>query len=271
MTEDLKDNILKELLKTGYPFELQVSNFFSKNSWSLDHNSYFIDKDENKGREIDLIAGIHRKNSGEKHYIELNWKLLIEIKQSNDKPWVVFSTRPSSFEKMLAFPKIKNYSGFSAPYNKIHGIFNSFGTKLGTRIGRSYYEAMAGNNKRDDIYKALSGVVKATSFVAESREKDLSSDRLFYYYEPIIIFNGKLFEAYLNDEEAIEVTQVDYMQVSFNYLSPNYDKGRYIVQIVTTDYLSKFLEETELKVNNIYDRLKKLEEEHISEEVSMKK
>lgn len=255
MSEQLRETVFKEIQKTGYPFELQVSKSFENKSWSVDHNSYYIDKDENKGREIDLITGIHRGSTTEDYYIEFTLNLIIEIKQSVVKPWVFFTTKASEFESILGFPKSKAITGFSAPSHYINETFYFHGTKINPRLGRSFYEALAKGNKRDDIYKALSGVAKATSHAVESSGIEEFSDKLLYYYEPVIIFNGTLFEAYLNDDDCMEINEVNQLQVAFNYLSPNYACSKYIVQFVTVNSLSDFIKEKEETANDIFAAL----------------
>ena len=53
--EDI-EKLKTQILKTGFPTELEVSKIFLQQDWSVDFNSFYIDKDENKGREIDLIC-----------------------------------------------------------------------------------------------------------------------------------------------------------------------------------------------------------------------
>lgn len=260
----MNENILKEIQKTGYPFELQVSKNFSVNNWSLIYNSYYIDKDENKGREIDLIAYLNKKEISEDFSFELNWDLIVEIKQSLDKPWVFFTMEESSFYKKIGFPCLYRNSKFLTSFVQIYKIFHDHGTKLNDSIGRSYYEAFANENKRDNIFKGLSGVYKATNHLIESAFKYPANDKVFCYYEPIIILNGPLFEAYLKEDESIEVNQVEYTQVAFNYLSPNYDSNRFIIQIVTLDYLPQFIKQTEEKFITIYEKLRDIEIKHMS-------
>lgn len=62
MADNIEDKILKDILTTGFPLEMEVSNNFARDRWTVDHNSYYIDKDELKGREIDLIASYFLSN-----------------------------------------------------------------------------------------------------------------------------------------------------------------------------------------------------------------
>jgi len=57
MKEEFKKNLIKYIKeKTGYLEELEVANIFSKAGWGIRHSNYYLDKDEEKGREIDIFA-----------------------------------------------------------------------------------------------------------------------------------------------------------------------------------------------------------------------
>ena len=55
--------------------------------------------------------------------------------------------------------------------------------------------------------------------------------------------SGQLFEASLNKEDKLEVTNKDHIQVRFNYLSDYYKERTtgYTINIVTKDYLPKYI------------------------------
>ena len=127
--EEFHIKLLNDIKETGYPLELKIANKFRNNSWQLKYNSYYVDKDEKKGREIDLISNTLRafpeKDTSESEkdkypYLEVNLSLIIEIKESRDKPWVVFTT-----EKTLRdsnFPIIGHYPGLDK--RKVRKIFH---------------------------------------------------------------------------------------------------------------------------------------------------
>ncbi|WP_218939929.1 hypothetical protein, partial [Bacillus thuringiensis] len=82
-----------------------------------------------------------------------------------------------------------------------------------SRLGKSFYEGFSGNGSRDDIFKALSGSVKALEHYKESSlaSKDQSTDIIIDYYIPLIIIDGPLFEAYLDDKGEIQLEEVEYI------------------------------------------------------------
>jgi len=60
------------------------------------------------------------------------------------------------------------------------------------------------------------------------------------FYYPMVIFDGKLYEAFLDDKNKIEAQKVDSVMVSFSYESPKYQDVRFIVPIMTEQYLPTF-------------------------------
>lgn len=199
MTEQLKENILKDILNTGFPLEMEVANYFSRKRWSVDHNSYYIDKDDLKGREIDLIANFflnNPKSVASNDYFELHCIMPIEIKLANKKPWVFFTSESTSFERSIGRKLIKNDVGFKSEHPDYYSIIKKYDTKLHKMLGRSFYEAFSGNGSRDDIYKALTGSIKALEHLVETfpfeeyKEDNEFPDRFLYLYEPTIVVKG---------------------------------------------------------------------------------
>lgn len=62
-SKDLKTELLEDILKTGYPFEMEVTSRMQKEDWKVINGAYYIDKDEQKGQEIDVIAQLHNSET----------------------------------------------------------------------------------------------------------------------------------------------------------------------------------------------------------------
>lgn len=122
MSDKIEDKILKDILTTGFPLEMEVSNNFARDRWTVDHNSYYIDKDELKGREIDLIASYFLSNPKSDNYFELHYIMPIEIKLANKKPWVFFTTEVTSLENFKGYPLIKNSTGLRNAHHKYYSV-----------------------------------------------------------------------------------------------------------------------------------------------------
>ncbi|MGF6354092.1 hypothetical protein ABIE27_002002 [Paenibacillus sp. 4624] len=272
--EEIKYKIVKDIKKTGFPFELKAAEIIKACNWNVSHNNFYIDKDENKGREIDLIARydvITPWSEDNKDYMEFSLIMPVELKQGTKHPWVFFTTEQSSFEKLLEYPIIKLESGFNSQHHRRFDLIQEV-TEYQGRLARSFYEAF--NGGRDDIFKALTGVVKALEHLYDDsfmhyRKKGDEAEELFFFshylelFEPVIIFRGELFEAQVDKENDSEVLikETKYVQVSFNYISPNYQrKNNYVVHVVKEEYIEQFFNEKKEGLEKLFAQIKTLED-----------
>ncbi len=83
--EDLKKAVRGWLEKQGYPLEMRVAKIFSELGFGLRQGWFFQDPEEEKPREIDILAFLE-SYSGHPLMLEA----IIECKWS-EKPFVVFS------------------------------------------------------------------------------------------------------------------------------------------------------------------------------------
>ncbi|BBI33457.1 hypothetical protein KCTCHS21_28560 [Cohnella abietis] len=53
--------------------------------------------------------------------------------------------------------------------------------------------------------------------------------------------SGKLFEAYLNSDNEIEINPSNHIVYNLNYASPSYNRKSYLVDIVTVEGLEEYI------------------------------
>lgn len=256
LNEEAIKQLKTKILKTGFPTELEIARIFQENSWEVEHSTYFIDKDDKKPREIDLITELYFQHRGKKEqYTEITFRFVVEIKNEKDKPWVIFTTKTTGFEKTIySFASDKVYNNFNK--NGLNNSFKNHNLELFERLGRSFTEGFSSG--KDKIYSSLCNTIKAFNYSLENTTKDESSDSILTYIEPMIIVNGQLFESYLNQESELLVEKVNHIQFRFNYLSEHYKRrtNGYIINIVTMDYLSEYLKIRNKQFENIYSENK---------------
>jgi len=242
MSEDYIKKLKAKILKTGFPTELEIGKIFSNKSWDVEHGTYFIDKDDKKGREIDLITElIFQHEETGKQYTEFTFRFVVEIKNEKDKPWIIFTTETTPFEKSIySIHTDKIYNNFNK--KTLNKSFKTHNIDLANRLGRSFTEGFS--TGKDKIYSSLCNTIKAFNYSLENTDNDKSTDSLLTYVEPLIVVNGQLFEANLNAEYELVVEMVNHLQFRFNYMSEHYKRrtNGYIVNIVTKDYLADYLE-----------------------------
>lgn len=93
---DLIDYLKKEIKKTGYPLEIEISSMLDKDWQSVINTDTYFDRDEGKLRDIDICAS---DTYGTRKILPLGLRvqLVIECKKDKDFAWVFFS-RPFEFE-----------------------------------------------------------------------------------------------------------------------------------------------------------------------------
>jgi len=160
-SSELRQRLIEDLHKTGFPLELRTAQTLLTRGYHVDHNVYYIDKDEQKGREIEISA-LRNANScpRDKPPRWLRHRLLIECKKAqSDKPWVIMSSPVTGFEQ---YSKTILQKGLQADEiqdpNRLASIAPSHPFWLLPRRGRSYHEAFKGPDKTgapDVIFKAI--------------------------------------------------------------------------------------------------------------------
>jgi hypothetical protein len=208
-----------------------------------------------KGREIDLICDYLYTSSKNNHDFELVFRQIVEVKFESDRPWVIFSTRPNKIEKAIGLPK----NIVSANFDKTNlvSILRNEYQRLNSLIGRSGIEMLKGN--KDKLFGSVTGITKALFHSMESSHinRDDSEDRLFELYEPLIVLKGNLIEAFLDNDSNICIEEKDYIQLKFNYISPNYlsNKTGQIIHLIRFDYLDTYLTEKTNQFDNIISEI----------------
>jgi len=245
--KSLEEKILERIEKTGFPLELRVTKFFQDEGYYFANNLYYIDQDENKGREVDMRAfhNFEIPTQSETYYVRFCY--LIECKRSVDKPWVVFTSPKKEYDK-VTFTGLIRGNKTDANWNEYEfeekiKTFNPFDNF--ERRGRSYFEPF--KDTGGNIYKSLTTAVKATIATRNSPFGSGGANSVIFCF-PIVVFDGKLFEAFLFNNE-IKLSKTDAVMVSFCYESPKYKEERFVVPIVTETYLKDFLASMDVVLN----------------------
>jgi hypothetical protein len=256
MEEEYIKKIKSNILKGGFPTELEVAHIFNKRNWRVNHNTYFIDKDENKSREIDLISDLLFQHRTEGKYTEYTFKLIVEIKQEKTKPWVLFTSKTTKFEKLLMPTASFEREYSNCDWNTLSNSIYENSPKVKDRIGRSFTEGFSSG--KDKIFNSLCNVTKALLFAKERIYKNKSDDRMITLIEPLIVIKGDLLEAFIDDKGELQVIEKEHIQFSFNYLSENYEEKAigHIINVVKYEHLDIFLSEKEKIHKSIFEENK---------------
>ena len=265
MADDEIKSLQKDISKTGYVSEMIVARIFGKSGWQVYDHLYFLDKDENKGREIDLTTVYTSTKSNPKKSLTIKVGLAVEVKKVTNKPWVVFTsplnppleTIENLFDTSLIRLHIQEI-WFPALYEN-HPVSKSKG------FGRVSYQSFRGQQEEDDstdskrrskgssITPNFSAFVSSFKAAFEIRDffrlgnnqplRDTNNVRTYEVgiVHGLIVVDGKLYDAAVQDDRSFEISEAAHVPYVFSYNSKEYGARRLLIDIVTLDHLSHYL------------------------------
>lgn len=270
---DETEFIKEELEKRGYPLENYVQTFLVNKHWNVQPNAYFLDKDTNKGRELDIKAIYERFKSHSWTSFFLN--LLIQCRKLPGNAWIFFSVpRGSVLYAPISRYGLVDFLRSRELFLRAPAIFDYKGTHFAKSdvLATNYCEIITDktkSNKRDDnIWECVVTLIKATSQALEEAhtdskqhlEEDLGSFEEFVgdggpyeltsIFYPLIVFEGKMYEARFS-EDGIVLKRMEYVQLLVDYHSGRY-KGAFRIDIVTKERFPYYLEDV-LEDLTVYD------------------
>jgi len=200
---------IKEFLtKTGFILEMEVAELLTKSGYSVKPNQFFYDYDEEKKREIDIVAT--------KDVNDISITLIIECKQSLVDNWVFICSdkKPSRYYQYIKHsPKAENIEKTR--------IFDSFpALDFSIRLAQNYIIRDKYKNKKsssDQIETCIEKLPKALVDFVDSR-KYKENKRSMYF--PIAIFSDQIFIA--NYNKKLETKSVDMVQYKSSLESDSY-------------------------------------------------
>jgi hypothetical protein len=261
MAMALEDEILEELVRTGYPTEIVSASVMQARGWAVFHNPSYLDDREGKSREFDIRA--YRQMSKQNNSVGIY--LITECKKS-DKPWVFFTTPAEypgdarlgalirwSMDKKQAFSDTSHADSL-IPDRHLPGFHHYF-SRHPPRLARTFHQPFKGADKSEYspmIYTAVMSAVKATLFLCSQPP---ASNWLGIYY-PVVVFSGDLFEAQVSPDKTITLAKSEFLQLSFTYITPTVLRGResaftFIIDVVHENYLADFLKTIEIEHEQI--------------------
>lgn len=213
-----KSEISTFLKSTGFILEMEVADFLKDRGYTVEVNEYFFDYEENKNREIDLIAA--------KNINKIELVLIIECKQSQDKDWIFICSdkTPKIYYQYVKYSPELQYN--KSPdkteiFNGMH-IFNkdiliAQNTIIRNKGGKAVAEPI--------IRECLKKLPKAlVDYVYNNKKED---KRIIYL--PLVVFSNQFFSAsydgklMINEHQVIRCTTTLDSEI---YKYKNYFRGR---------------------------------------------
>lgn len=208
------ENALAEALsQTGFPFEHHIFQQAAKNGWTTIPNRLYVDAEEEKTREMDLLC--YRAEKGPE--VTTYTALLISCKARNDKPWVLM-TRPWPKQRpaWYSYPPVPVWSNSKALDHEIRQP--NWGLEYFDKAALAGLKDWATDSKEEvfalqefecikqerfiakgdsSLYSGVMSLLKALAYEVTALNERRSHDRerLVYQFNLIQMLDGELYEA----------------------------------------------------------------------------
>jgi hypothetical protein len=238
LADDKLDFIKKELLKSGFPLEMEVSSILRKRNYEVFKSVYFFDDDEQKAREFDIFASLPLyEDSSIEYDLDTDWYfnpfVAIECKKSAVYSWVFFRSEPivghldighsidvltekvgylkSVCGQLLTKSFLSHYTNEEANIVSEHQQVKYAKLPKNGRVERPV---------KDSIFDAISKIIKFMNYNFQTLNKfyradPTRNDVIFYF--PIIVFDGPLYE--VSYEKSLEVKASKHVIYETSYFS----------------------------------------------------
>lgn len=233
---ELRDKLAKWLSRSGYPLEMKVAALLRKHSFSTFQSEYYLDRQLREMREIDAV-GVLGRSSADGHF---RFTVAIECKTSPEKPWVVFSSEVHHDPTEHITDRASSSVGgklltLIASRRDIQQL------PLFKRPERAGYAIVRGLGDGQDVpYTAMMSAAKAADTIAweaSGPNHDIVAEVVF----PVVVFDGNLFECYLDDEE--NPLLVETTRRTVYWRNPIAGKIHSVITVTTIGDLSTYLDE----------------------------
>lgn len=277
----LDQKVLEWLEKQGYPLEMAVAKAFQDAGMHVDQSVYYRDPETDTPREIDVVAGWEDGEFAD--YFMFSCQFCIECKKSK-YPWVVFSatSRVQSnlfFRSWICSRIGKDVQAYLPAQAGSDHPFYKWGRQFGTGVTTALRPGDQSNS--DAPYKALMGATKAAFAFAEQSDsrkwegRAQPSGRVLFgaMAQPVVVLDGKLLEARLDESGEIKVNEVDESIVLFRYPFSTDTANGVAVRIITIEKLDDFASRAADIENAITDSVEAQEKayhEHYKPQRSLK-
>ena len=270
MDDQLKNKIIEDINKTGYLLELFIARKIYARGWRTFVNRSYIDPETKKIRETDVFAF----TSYEQDNIIFSIHLVIETKKHN-KPWVVFVNHYDAeiIKDLRTFETHLFIDNFSFDIIDISTFSDNLPRMQVDFIGRNFYEAFKTPNEPSKIYESILSVGKAALY---HRDRDLESYKehhdgiidnsdnynktkrtYFSIYLPVIILDGVLSIATINENLDLDFNQAKYCPVDLDFSDNDTQDSTYLVDIITKDFIDEYLDKIENWGKSLIEQVRK--------------
>lgn len=252
MTEDLTKKVRTWLDSQGYPLEMNVARCFQNAGFRVSSSEYYLDPDEKKPREIDVIACMEDTIDGKTFQLAFT----VECKLSKGSPWVCFQgdskqRRDSSIGFIARQATIQGHDLLTEVSSNPDITTNRL---LELPEKHAYGVTNALKNKIDLPYQAIVGAQKAANAMVAHYDRIQTNPNPIHTVciaFPLVVADTPLFSCFLGNKGSIDLQEV----TSHTILRTGFDTYYSIVEIVAASALESFVDAKAELMANFLKRL----------------
>lgn len=275
MEEDLKQEIISAIQRSGFPLEHQVGNILREHGWQTISNRYYIDDIKGTEREIDIVA--YKLDLDEIENIEYITTLIISCKKNEKNKWCFLtrSTDPTDANinrnpfhycttderldymtkcyKGVLIRQYKSEKDVRDLYDFSENVFAY--QKIRDAKDKSEKEnGMFVLNGNTDIYESIITTIKALNFEKSSRIKRYEKYRYkrYYTFHLLSVFGGEMVKDHFEEDGTQVIENIDEIKYLNRHIINN-EEDFYVVNFIQIDNFENRL--------NLFDDIHKVNTE----------
>src|SRR3989344_4080157 len=217
------EKVKKFLTKTGFLLEMEVVEILKKSGYRVKVNQHFLDLEEGKKREIDIVA--------EKKINNVNIILTIECKQSFQDSWIFICSEkqpPRYYANLKHLPLAHNLHK-SRLFNDTHRFNQKIPLAQNYIVIDKYSEKKSNSLQIDEcIYKLPKALIGTAAEIS-------TKDKTIFF--PVSVFSGQIFTAsYENELRVDESCIVQYNTSLESKFYKKKERNRLLISPTEPDY-----------------------------------
>ena len=270
MNKILQD-IKSAIGRSGFPLEHYIGLVLKQHGWQIITNRNYIDDVKGIEREIDILA--YKIYTDKVENIDYVTTLIISCKKNDKQKWSFLTKNIDkddcninfmpfhycSSDKRLRYMTDNHLDIIIDAYKRHKDVKSLY--EFGNKMVFAYQQLMEPANenerkqkgeifiaKNEDIYNSISTTIKAISNEKKSRLEayDYTDKQRYYTFNAISVFEGDMFEAHFDSNNAINVKSISSIKYLNRHIVDNLDDF-YIVHFVNKNMFDELL--------NVFDSL----------------
>lgn len=256
-TDDQERKLKEKILRSGFPLEIKVASALMQDfpgmCGDVSTSPYYLDKDEGKGRELDVKALLFTKSKSESPAVFIN--LLIECKNVQGNSWIFYNS-PYVVDHFSHYYETSVLRAIGWNNNMAYNLVYKSGLHFRhlpiTILNDEFViDKKKSNGKSNNLFEAIVTVVKASGFEFEEENRSLKetakddAENLDYVnlYFPVIVSNAKMFLVdQVEKGQGMELTSINNIGCYVDYISGNYNL-KLLVEVINENFLKQYFSE----------------------------